>query len=464
MPQRRFFHIQSATAHFRGTLGNGSLNKLARATGFVQRQRKVTALSIVVAFLVTLGGQSAGLISDVLRTLNEQTEQKLKYKPFWNRLAKRSFVAFMRGLFEQLCQEMSLRILECAVGGRAKPFSVILIDDGCSFALADGLRHIFPGRFTKIKPAAVELHAHMNLLTGNLQRVTLAPDKEAERQFLPAPESLPKNSLSLRDRGYMDVPYLERLNKHGAFLIYRARTDINPTIVRVVRGMPPKKARSWEGKRLQGFKSAMPRRDVELVVCWPRPEGRSCDLRLVIRYNPPKPEAPKRIRTKGKTKQRSTSESWTWLLTNLPASTSAWAVGQLYRLRWQIELVFKELKSYANLHALQSEQPQIVEGFIWASLCVAFLKRAVAHMAQLLLHRPVSTQLVAMAGPHIVRLLADWIRFGFRPHHLDRLLTFILGNALPTHPERNARAPATVLGLRPITHPLDALLGRSRVG
>jgi IS4 transposase len=34
-------------------------------------------------------------------------------------------------------------------------------------------------------------------------------------------------------------------------------------------------------------------------------------------------------------------KSWTWLLTNLPPDFSADNIGQLYRLRWQIELLFK---------------------------------------------------------------------------------------------------------------------------
>ena len=161
---------------------------------------------------------------------------------------------------------------------------------------------------------------------------------------------------------------------------------------------------------------------------WPRKRGRSLQLRLVIRY----------VREK---------KSWTWLLTNLPADCSAENIGQLYRLRWQIELLFKDWKSYANLHALQSAHPDIVEGFIWASLCAAFLKRAVASFSQFVLARPVSTRLVAMGGPHLLPMLADWARHDFPISLLRRILLFVGNNARPTHPER--RGPRDILGLRP---------------
>jgi len=114
-------------------------------------------------------------------------------------------------------------------------------------------------------------------------------------------------------------------------------------------------------------------------------------------------------------------------------------------LRWQIELVFKDWKSYANLHALQSENPAIVEGFIWASLCAAFIKRTLALFAQHALARPISTRLAAMSGPQMLPLIAAWARNGFRASLLRDILFFIAHNALPTHPKRVR--PHDVLGL-----------------
>ena len=45
--------------------------------------------------------------------------------------------------------------------------------------------------------------------------LSLAPDSEAERQFLPAAEQL-RNKLLLAGRGYGAVPYFAELTDHGA--------------------------------------------------------------------------------------------------------------------------------------------------------------------------------------------------------------------------------------------------------
>ena len=196
-------HAQRGAALFRKSLSNDALDELARSTRFIRRKRVVSGASVVWAFLATLGAHSMEFISDVLRTLNAQQGWALRYKPFWNHLAKPAFALFMKTLFQSLCRDLSLQVLKRARGSLAERFSDILMDDGSSFAVADALKKIFPGRFTKVTPAAVELHAHMSLLRDNVCSVVLAPDKEAERQFLPPAETLPRKSLSLRDRGYI---------------------------------------------------------------------------------------------------------------------------------------------------------------------------------------------------------------------------------------------------------------------
>ena len=72
-----------------------------------------------------------------------------------------------------------------------------------------------------------------------------------------------------------------------------------------------------------------------------------------------------------------------------------------------MELLFKEWKSYANLHAFDTEKPAIVEGLIWAAIAAAALKRFLAHMTQLLVQVPMSTRKVALCAVHV---LGDMVR------------------------------------------------------
>ncbi len=87
----------------------------------------------------------------------------------------------------------------------------------------------------------------------------------------------------------------------------------------------------------------------------------------------------------------------TRLCTNLPRTPfSLDLVSRLYRFRWQIELLFKEWKSYANLHKFDTANEHIAAGLIRASLCAAVLKRFLAHAAQLVDGKPISTRRVVV--------------------------------------------------------------------
>ena len=91
---------------------------------------------------------------------------------------------------ERLISEMTLTVLGFAKGQAFAAFRHIVIQAGSSFAIHDGVREVFPGRFKVVKPAAVELHTTMALLCDAPTTVVLTPDTTSEQAFLPEPTSL----------------------------------------------------------------------------------------------------------------------------------------------------------------------------------------------------------------------------------------------------------------------------------
>lgn len=444
MPGNQGSQSLRANALFKNALCPARMHALARKERFIERQRIADAASLFWALIATLGGSSAQYLSDVLRNLNGQQGWALRYKPFWNRLAKPAFARFMRAMFQRLCSELVARMARRQLKSVAAHFSDIFIDDGTSFGLSDGLKTIFPGRYTKGRPAAVELHAHMSLFKDQMISVKLAPDTHGERQFVPRAKELPRLSLTLRDRGYVDLDYFDALQDTEAFLICRACCNINPVVVEM-RGVPRSLAVRHRGKRLADVPRAHLKAASDLKVAFSRKNGETVELRLVVRELPrTKPRAPRHPRKK---KPPTPRTSWQYLLTNLPDHISGDDVQSLYRLRWQIELVFKDWKSYANLHLFQTENPAIAEGMIWASLCAAFIKRALAHWAQLVYRKPVSTRAAAQAGSFIMHSLVSWWSNGARVEDLLRLLSYLAHTALRAYPQRDRLRPQEALGL-----------------
>ena len=86
----------------------------------------------------------------------------------------------------------------------------------------------------------------------------------------------------------------------------------------------------------------------------------------------------------------------TYWATNLPREQyPATTVVQLYSLRWQIELLFKEWKSYCNLRKFNTRNAGLMEGLIWVSLLALLVKRRIGFSIQRLMGVDISSFMVA---------------------------------------------------------------------
>lgn len=412
-------HFTRFTQGLKATLERQNLTGLARRLRQCRRLRDVTPQRLVCALLEALGSRRVETVADIQRAFNAQTGLGTRYKAFYNQLAKPAFPRFMRAVFQELLGKLSQDVLRPMAGTALSSFEDVVIQDGSSFAVHDALARTFGGRFTKIRPAAVEVHAFLSVFRDQVLRAHVAADKEAEARFLPPPGAL-RGKLWLADRGYESLDYWERVDQQGGFFIVRGKKTLNPWLVRV-RGLG-RSLRRFEGQRLHDVLPQLPRRCLDLVVEFRVRRERPLRLRMVLLWVP-------------------TRRYFLILVTNVSRRRmAARQVLGVYRLRWQVELVFKEWKSYANLHAFVSRSPTLVEGLIWASLCAAALKRSMAHACQRTGQTvPISTRIVAMCGAFILPELLRCALRAFRRLEavVDRIFRYLWENAARAHPQRD---------------------------
>ena len=412
-------HLTRYADAVRSVLGSKHLTARGRETKHCRRLRKVTPQRLVCALVEALGANRVETIADLLRTFNNLTGLGIRYKAFYNRLARPEFPKFMQQVHADLVSRLAQNILRPVAGSKLARFTDLVVQDGSSFAVHDALQKIFGGRFTKVRPAAVELHTSLSLFRDQEIRTAVAPDKDSERTFLPAPLELP-GKLLLADRGYWDLSYFARVDEAGGFFLARGKTGFNPTVLKV-RG-PRRAYPRFAGRSLKEVFHQLPHQRLDLIVEWERAAGVRFRLRLVLVWN-------------------HHTREYMVLGTNVPRSVlTSYQIARMYHLRWQIELTFKEWKSYANLHEFASANPALVEGLIWAALCAAAVKRSLAHASQRVGAKvAISTRIAAMCGPQILPALTRCVLHGFRRLHkiLERIFRFLWENAPRAHPERD---------------------------
>ncbi|MEK0161889.1 IS4 family transposase [Pseudoalteromonas piscicida] len=345
------------------TFSNSNLSKLALSTGFQVRSRCLTISKLIRAAFKALSCQQDANLSDIHRNLNAEVACDIEYKPFHNQIRKPELVKLLQQLTIQAMSSLSVDSLEPTYFAQ-RGINRVLIQDGSSFALHDGLKQAFTGRFNTVSPAAIELHATYDLFSEMPCVIDVRPDVEPERNFLPGSHTL-KDTLLLADAGYFDLAYFEQVKEAGGYFMARASNRINPTVLSVnlsgIEFQPTE-------QKLQSVIAKFGSQPLEMTVQW---GSRSPKYRLL--YVPDKKRP-------------------VLLLTNLcDAQFNFDELLDIYAIRWQIELFFKELKSWNNLKGFMTTDPHIAESLVWLSLLQALMKRFVCHSASRLWRCAIST-------------------------------------------------------------------------
>lgn len=181
--------------------------------------------------------------------------------------------------------------------------------------------------------------------------------------------------LVVADRGYSRRPELAHLHDSGARFIIRLNWSTVPLrdpegepfdLLGALRNLPEARAGSFDLEIQPDPKHDIPAVPVRLVAVRKSEDAAEEARRKVL----------KEASRKGKKVQPKTLElaGYVLLITSTcEGDLSAEDVLELYRFRWQIELVFKRLKSLLQLDDLSAKDPQLTRTYLYAKLLGAIL-------------------------------------------------------------------------------------------
>lgn len=215
------------------------------------------------------------------------------------------------------------------------------------------------------------LHLGFDPASGRIERFELTDVHGGERldRIAPAP-----GVLDIADAGYGRAGPLRRRLAAGGDVLIRI---------------------SWRSLRLRDPDRAVPfdlfaaLRSMSAQACeWSvavddhAPQAAPLRLRLIAARKPLEAQQASRARTRQRAKKKGQrldprtleAADYVVLVTSLPAETFPCdAVLALYRVRWQIELAFKRLKSLLGLGELPARSPAVAQSWLYAKLILALL-------------------------------------------------------------------------------------------
>jgi len=327
-----------------------TLNKLRQCFANIIPEKEgrtnTSPLEYVIGIIFCyLGDTECTSLEAIRRSMKNLTQKNIYRNSFWERLSRKRITGFLKAAITELLRQFGTSIIGGGCLLERLGVSKILVVDSSYFSLWDGSKDDFPGTGTT---AGIKWHAGFNILTGKLHWFELTQGSTHDRKCFPDLESL-RFALIIVDLGYWDFNLLWDIKNVGGFFLSRIKSNAVIYITKIVQG---KISQKYIGSSLLSVPIKRKRSNIlEVMVEKVCDKGTLC-CRAVGFWNP-------------------VDRCYHWYMTNL--KVAAHLIYPLYRYRLQIELIFKACKQSLNANRLTSNNSNIIENLLLASI--------VAHLA-----------------------------------------------------------------------------------
>ena len=305
-----------------------------------------------------------------LAAMVQAIEAKLSREGLHQRFTPQAVQFMHHCLGEALCRKFAAsKGIDAAL---LRPFRRVLIFDSSSWDIDPKLQAVLPGSGGGASDANCKLQAGYEYKHGELGFLQISPGTKPDQAYSPTlPDFVDKGDLVLTDQGYFKVKTFRQYNEKGAFFLSRFLVQ---TTLRSAETLDP--------INLAAVLKRCNANVLELNVIMGKDQDEQTTCRLIcMRVSQPvadqrRHKLLKEARKKGRTPSQPHLDlcDWTSLVTNVASDLLPAPIAySLYGLRWQIELLFKQLKSSLRIHQSKTSRESRLLCELYGKLLTAVL-------------------------------------------------------------------------------------------
>lgn len=330
-----------------------NLDFLAKSTGAIKRKRLFNGKKLLDLLLFSTDFS----LRDSATKFQENHHTTISHQGI-DKHYNRSSLEFLKCLLNDL--------LASQLSSLPTNVDEIIIKDSTKFQLPDSMKESFPGPNGAGVDAMVNIQFEFGIQSRSGALKVVEGRHSDQYESIQDKETIRKGCLYLRDLGYATIDYMKNIEKNEGFFINKVSSSVDIYI---------KDNKSFKLLDLSIIKDA---RDIEAYL-----GAQKYPVRLLVE---PMPEAIKEKRLlkrnkhnkkkKGTTSNRFIERSgFNFLVTNLTDkdAVSLSLIQHLYKLRWQIELVFKSWKSVLKIDETKNVNTMRASCILYARIIIAIL-------------------------------------------------------------------------------------------
>ncbi|MDB2245257.1 IS4 family transposase [Halorubrum ezzemoulense] len=333
------------------------LEEHAEELGVVERDRKLQIPAFVWAFVFGFAAGESRTLAGFRRCYNSTADETISPGGFYQRLTP-TLAEYLRDLVERGLDEVAV---PNAVDADIDRFRDVMIADGTVLRLHEFLSDQFEARHEE--QAGAKLHLLHNATEQTIGQLDTANEKTHDSTLFKTGPWL-ENRLMLFDLAYFKYRRFALIDENDGYFVSRLKQNANPLITGELREWRGR-AIPLEGKQFRAVLDDLDRKyiDVEVEVEFKRGP-----------YNGTQSLDTKRFRVVGVRDED--ADDYHLYMTNLAREEFFPAdLAEIYRCRWEVELLFRELKTQYELDEFDTSDKHVVRILSYAALLSLLVSR-----------------------------------------------------------------------------------------
>jgi IS4 transposase len=340
------------------------LRQTAKETGLIVRERKIDPVIIFWVLTLSFGVRLQRTLASLKREYEIEAHKTISdsswYYRFTPELVEFLHQCVIHGI-EELAKEPGRKLSK-----KLENFQDVIIQDSTIVRLHSSLADKFPAARARTVTAGVKVGVMVSAVANGPKTVALYSEKTAEIKTLKIGPWI-KNRILLVDLGFYKTQMFARVEENGGYFVSRIRKNMDPIVVLIEEGVPKTKCKDFIGKPISEYIKQLSGKDIDAVVKIAfkrrgykgKQKQDELRIRLVAVYN-------------------DKDEKHHIYITNIQKEIlNTKDIASLYGARWDIEMLFKELKSKYALDVLETKNVQVIEALIWTALLTLIVSRRI---------------------------------------------------------------------------------------
>ena len=346
------------------------LESAAKISGLIKRKREIEAFVLLWVLVFSFGAHLPRNLANMKRKYDKESKKDLAYSSWYMRFTP-ELTEFLKLCVTHVIEQLALE-QNNVLNEKLTKFKDILIQDSTIIRLHKSLAKKYPAARSKTVAAGVKVGMLVSAVANSPKSIGIYPERMSEIRTLRIGPWV-KDRILLIDLGFYKHLLFSKIKQNEGSFVSRVKGGVNPLIIFPHTSCTVKNI-DVKGKHLN-----------EIL---PNLKGEVLDVEVEIPF--------KRPNYNGKSKTRMDSERFRLVavynideekyhiyLTDItPDVLTPEDIAKLYGARWDIELVFKELKSRYDLDVVNTTKPHITEAYIWISILTLLISRRIYNLVR----------------------------------------------------------------------------------